>query len=133
MRPYRSPLPDGCRWRNWAAYRDGKPQIAPDELIAHINNTVFPGLKELDIDGNPRTKVVREVFQDANNYMKSGTLMLGVIEKLDEAVDFHDLKSRGQMGQIYEQILNDLRSAGNAGEFYTPRALTEFMVRMVRH
>ena len=71
------------------------------------------------------------MFDDANNYMKSGTLMLGVIEKLDEAIDFHDLKSRGQLGMIYEQILNDLRSAGNAGEFYTPRAVTEFMVKMV--
>jgi len=63
--------------------------------------------------------------------MKSGTLLLDVIDKLDEAIDFHDLKKRGQMGQIYEQILNDLRSAGNAGEFYTPRAVTEFMVQMV--
>ena len=128
---YLSSLPDECRWRNWAAYKDGKPQIPANELIAHVNNTVFPGLKELNIENDPKAKVVREVFQDANNYMKSGTLMLGVIEKLDEAVNFHDLKSRGQMGQIYEQILNDLRSAGNAGEFYTPRAVTEFMVQMV--
>ena len=128
---YLSSIPDDCRWRNWAAYKDGKPQIAASELIAHVNNTVFPGLKDLNIENDPKTKVVREVFQDANNYMKTGTLMLGVIEKLDETVDFHDIKKRGQMGQIYEQILNDLRSAGNSGEFYTPRALTEFMVRMV--
>ena len=128
---YLSSIPDQCRWRNWAAFQDGKPQIAPTELIDYVNNTVFPGLKELNIEYDPKAKVVREVFQDANNYMKSGTLMLGVIEKLDEAVDFHDIKSRGQMGQIYEQILNDLRSAGNAGEFYTPRAITEFMVNQV--
>lgn len=128
---YLSSLPHDCRWRNWAAYKDGKPQIAATKLIGHVNNTVFPGLKELNIENDPKAKVVREVFVDANNYMKSGTLMLAVIEKLDAAVDFHDLKSRGQMGQIYEQILNDLRSAGNAGEFYTPRAVTEFMVKMV--
>lgn len=128
---YRSPLPDECRWRNWAAYRDGKPQISANELIAHVNNTVFPELKELNIEDNSKAKVVREVFVDANNYMKSGTLMLGVIEKLDEAINFHDMKARGQLGIIYEQILNDLRSAGNAGEFYTPRAITEFMVQMV--
>ncbi|MES2922107.1 MAG: N-6 DNA methylase [Verrucomicrobiota bacterium] len=128
---YFSSLPDECRWRNWAAYKGGKPQTPANELIAHVNNTVFPGLKGLNIENDPKAKVVREVFRDANNYMKTGTLMLGVIEKLDEVVDFHDLKKRGQMGQIYEQILNDLRSAGNSGEFYTPRALTEFMVRMV--
>ena len=128
---YASPIPDACRWRNWAKYKDDKPQIAPNELAVYVNNTVFPGLKEMVVDGNPVAKVVREVFADANNYMKSGTLLLGVIEKLDEAINFHDIKTRGQLGAIYEQILNDLRSAGNAGEFYTPRAVTEFMVRMV--
>jgi len=128
---YSSSIPSESRWRSWAAYKDGKPQIAPNELIAHVNNIVFQGLKEIPVDGDPKAKVVREVFIDANNYMKSGTLMMGVIEKLDEAINFHDIKARGQMGQIYEQILNDLRSAGNAGEFYTPRALTDFMVQMV--
>ncbi|MBS0260461.1 MAG: SAM-dependent DNA methyltransferase [Planctomycetes bacterium] len=128
---FRSVLPADCRWRNWAAYKHGKPQTAANALIQHVNNTVFPKLKDLPVDGNPRARVVREVFIDSNNYMKSGTLMLAVIEKLDEAIDFHDLTSREQLGDIYEQILNDLRSAGNAGEFYTPRAVTSFMVQMV--
>lgn len=133
---YKSPIPEDCRWRNWAKYIEDdngkkKPRIQASELIKHVNDIVFPGLQQLDIDGNPRAKVVRDVFQDTNNYMKSGTQMLAVIEKLDEAVNFHDIKSRGQLGDVYEQILNDLRSAGNAGEFYTPRAITEFMVKMV--
>jgi type I restriction enzyme M protein len=133
---YVSPLPEDCRWRNWAKYHvneDGKrqPQIAASELIRHVNNTVFPGLQNLIIDSEPKAKVVRDVFEDTNNYMKSGTLMLGVIEKLDETVDFHDFKTRQHLGDIYEQVLNDLRSAGNAGEFYTPRAITKFMVQMV--
>jgi type I restriction enzyme M protein len=133
---YKSPLPKECRWRNWAKYvedKEGKkkPQIAGSELINHVNNVVFPKLQSLDVDANPRAKVVRDVFQDSNNYMKSGTLLLDVIEKLDEAINFHDIVMRGQLGGIYEQILNDLRSAGNAGEFYTPRALTDFMVQQV--
>ncbi|MCX6856512.1 MAG: N-6 DNA methylase [Verrucomicrobia bacterium] len=133
---YKSPIPENCRWRNWAKYIEDdkgkkKPRIQASELIRHVNDVIFPGLQQLDIEGNPRAKVVREVFQDTNNYMKSGTQMLAVIEKLDEAVNFHDIKSRGQLGDVYEQILNDLRSAGNAGEFYTPRAITEFMVKMV--
>jgi len=133
---YESPIPDDCRWRNWAKDIEDdkgkkKPQIQASELIKHVNDTVFPGLQNLDIEGDEKAKVIRDVFVDANNYMKSGTLMLEVIEKLDEAIDFHDIKNRGQMGAIYEQILSDLRAAGNAGEFYTPRAVTEFMVRMV--
>lgn len=139
---YVSPLPDECRWRNWAKYLpgvDGKsaPQIAASDLIAHVNETVFPQLKELpldeidDEDARAKAKVVRDVFANANNFMKSGTLMLGVIEKLDATVNFHDFKTRSNLGDVYEKILNDLRSAGFAGEFYTPRAVTHFMVQMV--
>ena len=157
-RKYKSPIPEDCRWRTWAKYVEddqGKKQPCKpaSELIKYVNDVVFPGLKELDIEAAAtraavgekegklreqakviaaaKAKVVRDVFQDTNNYMKSGTQMLAVIEKLDEAVNFHDIKSRGQLGDVYEQILNDLRSAGNAGEFYTPRAITEFMVKMV--
>lgn len=134
---YRSPLPKQCRWRTWAKYSDGKPQIAASDLIQHVNNVVFPGLRDIDLNSitdetsRDKARVVREVFADSNNYMKSGTLMLGVIEKLDEAINFHDFTTRQNLGDIYEQILNDLRSAGNAGEFYTPRAVTHFMVQMV--
>jgi type I restriction enzyme M protein len=129
--PYTSPLPEECRWRNWAAYKDGKPQIAANELVAFVNNVLFPKLKGIEIGDSPTRKVIRQVFEDSNNYMKSGTLMLGVIEKLDEAINFHDFTTRQNLGDIYEQILNDLRAAGNAGEFYTPRALTHVMVQLV--
>lgn len=129
--PYISPLPEECRWRNWAAFKDGKPQIAANELISFVNNELFPKLKVLDASDSPTRKVIRQVFEDSNNYMKAGTLMLGVIEKLDEAINFHDFKTQQNLGDIYEQILNDLRAAGNAGEFYTPRAITQVMVDLV--
>ncbi len=139
---YASPIPEACRWRNWAKYLPGAddklaPQISASDLIQHVNEKVFPGLRELsldivdDEDRLAKAKVVRSVFGDSNNYMKSGPLMLEVIEKLDEAINFHDFKNRQNLGDIYEQILNDLRSAGNAGEFYTPRAVTRFMTQMV--
>ncbi|HBP5742613.1 N-6 DNA methylase [Pseudomonas aeruginosa] len=134
---YQSPLPERFRWRNWAKYlpdADGKkkPQIAGSELIGFVNNELFPALKDqIDADRSPQHKVIREVFRDANNYMKSGSQMLAVIEKLDEAINFHDFKTRANLGDVYEQMLNDLRGAGNAGEFYTPRAITAFMVDRV--
>lgn len=134
---YKSPLPGCFRWRNWAAYKadaEGKkkPQIAGSELISFVNNELFPALKDqIDADRSPLHKVIREVFRDANNYMKSGPQMLAVIEKLEEAIDFHDFKTRASLGDVYEQMLNDLRGAGNAGEFYTPRAITAFMADRV--
>jgi type I restriction enzyme M protein len=129
---YKSPLPEEYRWRNWAAYlagQDGKTksQKAGSELIPFVNNELFPKLKELDASVSPQHKVIRGVFRDANNYMKSGTQLLAVIEKLEEAINFHDFKTRANLGDVYEQLLNDLRGAGNAGEFYTPRAITQFM------
>lgn len=133
---YKSPLPEKYRWRNWAAYKadvDGKkkPQIIGSELINFVNNELFPTLKEIDANKSPRHKVIRSVFEDANNYMKSGPQMLAVIEKLEEAINFHDFTIRANIGDVYEQMLNDLRGAGNAGEFYTPRAITAFMADRV--
>lgn len=134
---YQSPLPEDFRWRNWAAYvsdSEGKkkPQIAGSDLIPFVNNQLFPALKDqIDADKSPQHKVIREVFRDANNYMKSGQQMLAVIEKLEEAINFHDFKTRASLGDVYEQMLNDLRGAGNAGEFYTPRAITAFMADRV--
>ncbi len=133
---YRSPIPDRMRWRNWAAYvagPDGKkrPQVSPSEIIGFVNNDLFPTLKDLDASQSPLHKVILSVFEDANNFMKSGTQLLAVIEKLEESINFHDFKTRASLGDVYEQLLNDLRSAGNAGEFYTPRAITRFMVDRV--
>jgi type I restriction enzyme M protein len=134
---YQSPIPAEFRWRNWAGYKtdaQGKkqPQIAPQELIGFVNNQLFPALKEnIDAGKSPQHQVVRQVFEDANNYMKSGPLMLAVIEKLEAAINFHDFTTRANLGDVYEQMLNDLRGAGNAGEFYTPRAITAFMVDRV--
>jgi type I restriction-modification system DNA methylase subunit len=131
---YKSPLPERFRWRNWAAYKadaEGKkkPQIAASDLISFVNNELFPALKEkIDASVSPQHKVVKSVFEDTNNYMKSGPQMLAVIEKLEDAINFHDFKTRASLGDVYEQMLNDLRGAGNAGEFYTPRAITAFMV-----
>lgn len=123
---YRSPIPKKLQWRTWAADPEG---ITGDDLLTFINGELFPTLKGLPANGKPgdRRRVVREVFEDAYNYMKSGQLMRQVVNKIN-AVDFNNLAERQHFGDIYEQILNDLQSAGNAGEYYTPRAVTAFMV-----
>jgi type I restriction enzyme M protein len=123
---YRSPIPAQYQWRNWAANPEG---ITGEELLAFINADLFPALKNLPTSSLPgdRRRVVKDVFEDAYNYMKSGQLMRQVINKIN-AVDFNNLSERQHFGDIYEQILNDLQSAGNAGEYYTPRAVTAFMV-----
>ncbi|MGI9064906.1 MAG: type I restriction-modification system subunit M [Pyrinomonadaceae bacterium] len=123
---YHSPIPERLRWRNWAANPEG---ITGDKLADFINNDLFKTLKELTAP-DPRAQLVRHVFEEANNYMKSGTLMRQVINKINE-VDFNRKNDLHLFGDIYEQILRDLQSAGNAGEFYTPRAVTQFMVEMV--
>ena len=124
---YQSPIPDPLRWRNWAADPEG---ITGEELLGFVNGDLFPRLKELPIRSGPRASVVRDVFEDAYNYMKSGQLLRQVVNKIN-GVDFNNLTDRRHFGDIYEQILNDLQSAGNAGEYYTPRAVTTFMARMI--
>jgi type I restriction enzyme M protein len=123
-----SPIPEKLRWRNWAADPEG---ITGDELSDFVNTELFPELKDLSMgaEADPRGFVVKNVFEDSYNYMKSGTLMRQVINKINE-IDFNKTDDRFQFGNIYEKILKDLQSAGNAGEFYTPRAVTQFMVDM---
>jgi len=126
---YRSPLPEKFRWRNWAADPEG---ITGEDLKDFIDNQLFPALQNLENKGkDQRGYVIRGVFEDAYNYMKSGQLIRQVINKIQENIDFNKAQERHLFGDIYEQILKDLQSAGNAGEYYTPRAVTEFMVRMV--
>ena len=125
---YRSPIPKRFRWRVWAADPEG---ITGEALMTFVNNELFPALKELAAAGaGDRRRVVKDVFEDAYNYMKSGQLMRQVINKINE-VDFNNLAERQHFGDIYEQILNDLQSAGNAGEYYTPRAVTAFMTDLI--
>ncbi|QCO54450.1 SAM-dependent DNA methyltransferase [Pseudorhodobacter turbinis] len=124
---YRSPIPVDLQWRTWAADPEG---ITGDTLLNFVNETLFPELKALPILAGSRAKVVRDVFEDTYNYMKSGQLMRQVINKISE-VDFNNLTERQHFGDIYEQLLNDLQNAGNAGEYYTPRAVTSFMVQQM--
>lgn len=127
---YKSPIPSRFRWRNWAANDEG---MTGEELIDFVNNEMFPKLKNLatTAGADKRTLVIGSVFEDGYNYMKSGTLLRQVINKIQEDIDFNSSSDRHLLGEIYEKILKDLQSAGNAGEYYTPRAVTQFMVEMV--
>ena len=126
---YTSPVPTELRWGSWAADPEG---MTGDAFLDFINNRLFPGLKDLSVagPGAHRARVVRSVFEDAYNYMKKGTLLRQVVNKINE-VDFNNLAEKQHFGDVYEQLLNDLQSAGNAGEYYTPRALTMFMTQMI--
>ena len=127
---YQSPIPEDLRWRNWATDAEG---MTGEQLAKFINDQLFPALKEqlvLEGPNGARAQVVQNVFEDAYNYMKSGTLIRQVINKICE-INFNSSDDRHTFGNIYEQILKDLQSAGNAGEFYTPRAVTQFIVNRV--
>ncbi|CAK0764331.1 hypothetical protein CCP3SC5AM1_380001 [Gammaproteobacteria bacterium] len=110
---YKSPLPDYLRWRNWAANEEG---ITGDALLNFINNTLLPRLKNLAGGTNSKIiSVIRTIFEDANSYMKNGTLMRQVINKIN-GIDFNATDDRHMFGDIYEKLLKDLQSAGNAGD-----------------
>lgn len=123
---YVSAVPSDLQWRNWAAHEEG---LTGDPLNDFVNNKLFPGLRSLVTSGNPRTAIVREAFEDSYNYMKSGTLLRQVVNKIN-AIDFNAQSDRHQFNDLYEKLLRDLQGAGNSGEYYTPRALTEFIVEM---
>lgn len=127
---FKSIIPERLRWRNWAVdNKDGKA-LTGEPLLKLVNEEIFPQLKELNVTHEtPRSQsIVKEVFEDINQYMKDGILLRQVINVINE-IEFDDAEDRHMFGDIYEGILKELQSAGNAGEFYTPRALTDFMVK----
>lgn len=129
---YKSPIPDEFHWvrekGNWAGDDEG---ITGDELLKFVDQELFPALRNIDVSGNKRRAfIVREVFEGNNNYMKSGINIRKVLNKLNE-IDFNVAKDRHAFGELYETILKDLQSAGKSGEFYTPRAITQFITDIV--
>ena len=144
---YVSIIPEACRWVNWAHDDKSGKAMTGERLLNFVNNTLFPVLKGNDIkDGlgnvlipgiviTPDTPIkkaiVQTTFADANNYMKDGVLLRQVINEID-ALDLTDYEESHAFGEIYESILKELQSAGSAGEFYTPRAVTDFMAQMIK-
>jgi type I restriction enzyme M protein len=126
---YASPIPEKFQWRNWAADDEG---LTGEDLLNFIDapEGLFDTLRNLDVTGNDRALMVREVFEGNNNYMKSGINLRKVVNKLNE-VDFNKATERHLFGEIYETILKELQSAGDYGEFYTPRAVTQFMTDLI--
>ncbi|MFP5439053.1 MAG: N-6 DNA methylase [Bacteroidia bacterium] len=124
---YKSPIPEKLKWQNWAANEDG---LTGDDLIDFINHELFPILKTIEPTDTDQSVIVKSVFNDTYNYMKKGTLFRQVINEINK-IDFSDSNERHIFNEIYESILKELQSAGSSGEYYTPRAVTQFMVEMV--
>jgi len=125
---YVSPIPEELHWSEWAEDDEG---MTGDELLIFVDQTLFPTLANLDLStGNKRALIVHEVFSGNHNYMKSGTILRQVINKLNE-IDFNNSKDKHLFGDVYESFLRELQSAGKSGEFYTPRAIVQFLTDMV--
>ena len=130
---YVSIIPENCRWANWAVDDRSGSAMTGDRLLDFVNNTLFPTLKKLPVTASTPIKkaIVQTTFADANNYMKDGVLLRQVVNVIDD-LDLSDYEESHAFGDIYETILKELQSAGSAGEFYTPRAVTDFMAKMIK-
>ena len=143
---YESIIPEDLRWRNWAKADSNGHAMTGDKLLNFVNNTLFPVLKGNDVkegdtiiyegikvtpDTPIKKAIVKSTFEDANNYMKDGVYLRQVIDVIDE-IEFDDVKESHAFGFAYEEMLRELQSAGSSGEFYTPRAVTEFMALMFK-
>lgn len=121
-------IPSELQWRSWAANQEG---LTGSSLLDFVNNLLFTELRSLPINmSNQRTQIVKEVFEDSHNYMKNGTLLRQVVNRIN-TIDFNKQGDRHSFNDIYETLLKSLQSAGNSGEYYTPRPVTQFIVEMV--
>ena len=129
---YKSIIPEECRWRNWAHDDGSGNALTGDELLSFVNNTLFVELKNIEVTPTTpiRQAIVKTTFEDANQYMKDGVQLRQVLNVID-GLNLGDYEESHAFGEIYETILKEMQSAGSSGEFYTPRALTEFMAEIV--
>ncbi|MCD7725435.1 MAG: type I restriction-modification system subunit M [Clostridiales bacterium] len=130
---YTSIIPEECRWQNWGHDDRSGKAMTGDKLLDFVNNTLFPTLKKLEVTSDTPIKkaIVKTTFEDSNNYMKDGVLLRQILNVIDE-LDLSDYVESHAFGEIYESILRELQSAGSSGEFYTPRAVTDFMAKMIQ-
>lgn len=130
---YQSIIPESCRWSTWAHDDGNGDALTGDKLLDFVNNILFPTLKNIEITPQTpiRKAVVRTTFDDANQYMKDGVLLRQVVNVIDE-LNLGDYEESHAFGDIYESILKEMQSAGSSGEFYTPRALTDFMAYIIQ-
>ncbi len=131
---YESIIPDNLKWRNWAVDNADGNALTGTALLSFVNNELFPTLSELPITSQTTNgqAIVRYAFESAHNYMQDGILLRRVINEINDSVDFTEYKELHAFAEIYETILKDLQAAGQAGEFYTPRAVTDFMAQMLQ-
>ena len=128
------------RWRDWAEDQN----LTGDDLLAFINNEkavlpdgteklgLFYYLRELQSEsGKSRKDVIATVFKGVNNRMINGYLLRDVVNKIDE-IHFTSTEEIFTLSHLYESILKEMRDAsGDAGEFYTPRPVVQFMVDVI--
>ena len=137
---YRSTIEPPYRWRDWAAQENG---VTGPELIAFINQeeatrpngTKGPGLfsylSGLHNGPTSRKRVIASVFSRLTNRMQSGYLLRDVINSVN-SIHFESQDELFTLGHLYESMLREMRdAAGDSGEFYTPRAVVQFMVEAV--
>lgn len=128
---YESIIPEKLKWRNWAIDNGDGKALTGEQLLGFVNNELFPTLANLTITKQTTQgqAIVRYAFESAHNYMQDGILLRRVINAINEEVDFTEYKEIHAFGEVYETILKDLQAAGQSGEFYTPRAVTDFMAQ----
>ncbi|WP_372396421.1 class I SAM-dependent DNA methyltransferase [Azospirillum sp. HJ39] len=138
---FRPAIEPPYRWRDWAAREDG---ITGDELLAFVNQDtcirpdgtkgqgLFRYLRGLSGRGDryDRRDVIATVFRGIDNRMRSGYLLRDIVNKVD-GIHFTASDELHTLGALYESMLREMRdAAGDSGEFYTPRAVVRFMVKV---
>jgi type I restriction enzyme M protein len=117
------------RWRDWASAENPKQRVTGEALQEFVNGQLLPYLRKRS--GSEELDVIGTIFKDVQNRMLSGNLLREVIDQIDK-INFHAAEDIHTMAFIYESMLQEMRdAAGDSGEFYTPRPLIGFMIKML--
>ena len=117
------------RWRDWVVTESLTGRRKGDELLKFVNDDLIPYLGRLSgTDNRDIRTIIGTIFRGTYNRLRSGYILREVVDKLS-AINFNSSDDIHAVSLFYETMLKEMRdSAGDAGEFYTPRPVVRFII-----
>ena len=109
----------------WSRFKE----TAPEQMFETVKDEVFPFIKSLgdkgEADGEGGSTYTHHM-KDALFMMPNPRMLANVVDQLDDI----EMADRDTKGDLYEYMLGKIATAGQNGQFRTPRHIIDLMVKM---
>jgi type I restriction enzyme M protein len=127
---YRAIITRPHRWRDWVGKAGG---ITGQDLVNFIMTDLFPNLQNLSIErGLEERGIVNAIFRNINIKVQDGYKLREIIDNVNK-IDFTDTNTLANAALAYEDEIVAMKNAAeNRAVFYTPKAIVQFIVNVIK-